>query len=502
MLDTLDPKWDPRQPQPEDYEGRMNPQTLDTQQGEGISIEIDQRLTTKGTVGDTFRIFTEDITNNSASAPNREHWGNPDDIDEIVVYTDGSATGNGSATAEAGSGIWFGVDNIRNRSIKVPKELRPSNQVAELLAVKEAVEICPPAAPLHIKTDSMYTINALTKSMQKAEDTGFHLMDNGDVVRLTITKVRNRRARTRLTWVKGHAGIEGNEEADKLADIGRTKQDPDIIDSQVDPALRLPGAKLKAMTQSIAYKIIRKKKMMAERYEDALERRATRKNIERAVEATRDNETGHTATEGKIWKSTRHTDFSRSVRYFLWMLIHDGYKVGNHWTKIPGHEEKASCAHCGDHITENMEHILFECEAQGQKTVWELANELWMMKTSTPLNVSIADLMACGTVSKGNEGTSRLFRILVSESAHLIWRIRCERVIQEKDEATIPEIRNRWINKMNTRLLLDCKLSNEAKYGTKHIKASLVRKTCTSVTTAITRFSPRGVPTGYPQTSC
>lgn len=36
-----------------------------------------------------------------------------------------------------------------------------------------------------------------------------------------------------------------------------------------------------------------------------------------------------------IWKSIRHKDFSMSVRYFLWMIIHDGYKVGHYWDNIP-----------------------------------------------------------------------------------------------------------------------------------------------------------------------
>jgi hypothetical protein len=50
--------------------------------------------------------------------------------------------------------------------------------------------------------------------------------------------------------VKGHSGIEGNEEADKLA--GKEAEQPlpeGEIDYSVPPRLTLSGAELKYMTQ-------------------------------------------------------------------------------------------------------------------------------------------------------------------------------------------------------------------------------------------------------------
>ncbi|CAK5265932.1 unnamed protein product [Mycena citricolor] len=348
MLDSLDEKWDPRKRQPEDYEHKMTPK--ETEAAGERTIDIDQRVTTTGNIADVFRIFTEEETNHSRTAPSREHAENPDkETIELEAYTDGSATKNGREGTEAGAGIYFEDDDRENKAIKVPNELGPSNQIAEMLAIKETIEICPPGAPIHIKTDSMYCVNGLTKSLQKWEDQGFFLAANGDLAKLTITKIRNRRARTRLTWVKGHAGIHGNEEADKLANEGRQKSQPDIIDTQVDRSLILPGAKLRAMTQLVAYKIIRKLKMKNDKYQDALDRRATRRNIEIAQQATEEegNDPKGAATEAQIWAAIQHKDFSRSIRYFTWMLIHDGYKVGTHWSRIPGHEEKAHCKHCG-----------------------------------------------------------------------------------------------------------------------------------------------------------
>ncbi|KAI9569484.1 hypothetical protein HD554DRAFT_2020557, partial [Boletus coccyginus] len=47
-------------------------------------------------------------------------------------------------------------------------------------------------------------------------------------------------------------------------------------------------------------------------------------------------------------------------------------------------------------------------------------------------------------------------RILISESAHLIWVIRREKVISERTH-TIKEIETRWLDKMNSRLNIDCR---------------------------------------------
>ncbi|KAJ7838234.1 hypothetical protein B0H14DRAFT_2361853, partial [Mycena olivaceomarginata] len=92
---------------------------------------------------------------------------------------------------------------------------------------------------------------------------------------------------------------------------------------------------------------------------------------------------------------------------------------------------------------ESMQHILTQCDAPGQEIVWDLASELWRMKTGEDLRPALSQIMTCGPISKKDEGTSRLFRIVVSESAHLIWRLRNEQLIQEQEDVTTPEIQNR-----------------------------------------------------------
>ncbi|KAJ7448882.1 hypothetical protein B0H11DRAFT_1743994, partial [Mycena galericulata] len=174
-----------------------------------------------------------------------------------------------------------------------------------------------------------------------------------------------------------------------------------------------------------------------------------------------------------------HKDLGRSIKFFLWMLIHDGYKVGKHSEKIPGHEEKATCEKCGTcGVTETMEHILTECE-ENEQQIWDLASELCMKRTGSQLRPLIGEIMDCGSIKRGSKpgatdkGTSRLYRILVLESTHLIWRLRNEHRIQGKDPASVREMQLRWTRMINMRLDLDCQMTNKWRYE----KKALVLKT-------------------------
>ncbi|KAJ7940041.1 hypothetical protein B0H13DRAFT_1586764, partial [Mycena leptocephala] len=70
-----------------------------------------------------------------------------------------------------------------------------------------------------------------------------------------------------------------------------------------------------------------------------------------------------------------------------------------------------------------------------------------------------------------------LIKNLVGSSAHLIWRIRNERVIQQTGSAPLAKIRNRWLKTINNRLAIDCAMTDKFKYEKKVLSISLVKRT-------------------------
>ncbi|KAJ7763816.1 hypothetical protein B0H16DRAFT_1311066 [Mycena metata] len=157
MVDSLLPKWNPMLPQPEDWEAGFN---VDAPQDPEAKV-FNPKVTTYGTLADTFRIFTERIDGGDV-APDNKPDSEPDE-EEIIAHTDGSANNNGRDEVTAGSGVFFGQGDIRNIAVRVPVELNPSNQVAEILAIKQACETCPIDIPLTIISDSRYSIDGLTR---------------------------------------------------------------------------------------------------------------------------------------------------------------------------------------------------------------------------------------------------------------------------------------------------------------------------------------------------
>ncbi|THU77988.1 hypothetical protein K435DRAFT_597321, partial [Dendrothele bispora CBS 962.96] len=137
LLDTLPEKWDPRAEQPEDHEYDLN-----NLQKERDEENFNYHLSTTGNISDIFRIFTDPDHKPINKVPTRKVViANPRELS--VVATDGSCIDNGQDTAIAGAGVFFGINDPKNQSIKIPKisgdtALTQSNQNAELLATKVA----------------------------------------------------------------------------------------------------------------------------------------------------------------------------------------------------------------------------------------------------------------------------------------------------------------------------------------------------------------------------
>ncbi|KAJ8582663.1 hypothetical protein M405DRAFT_749915, partial [Rhizopogon salebrosus TDB-379] len=119
---------------------------------------------------------------------------------------------------------------------------------------------------------------------------------------------------------------------------------------------------------------------------------------------------------------------------------------------------------------ESMEHILTECANTTNATIWRLARQIWPAKYGEWPTISLGIILGCGAIhiphtpddtnpnDKKEEsmkrGALRLLRIIISESAYLIWALRCERVFQGTSH-TPENVTKRWLHVLLKRLQLD-----------------------------------------------
>ena len=422
----------------------------------------------------SIRIFTEreslmEVTNL------RGVGDEPQVEDELVVYTDGSCVGNGTAEARAGCGVWYGANDPRNMAIRVPGE-KQSNQVGELLAILHAIKSTPGAQPLKICSDSRFAIDGLTKHAPGWEEDWMQVK-HGALFKCATAWLRARTGKTTLKWVKGHAGVEGNEGADRLAAVG-VEMDP----GQGEIDLRIPAntvatrAELPRVTQSMIYR------HMVD--QGCIQRVRTRTSLEKIKTAVRES-FNETPTEEAIWRSMRHKDITRKVRDFLWKHAQGVYRLGAFWSHILGYEDRAECPLC--HTEDTLEHIVAECESTEKKVVWSLTNRLWNRRYDGDLPRAEGAVLGGGlAMYRTDEGRpdaakNRLYRVLVTEAAHLIWVLRCERRIKGGDDPgnyhTEAAVSRRWHRRMNERMQIDCLLTNAFLYEGRALKTRTVYNT-------------------------
>ncbi len=460
MIGTLPAKWNPSAGQPEDYEGPVMVRAQKEQQEDG-NVLFDRRVTTHGDIGHAFRIFTdkEPVVNGPVDLRIDE------DGTSVVLATDGSCLHNGERRAQAGAGVYAEHDHGLNRSIRLPDDLEQSNQTGEIAATLVATRLVDERTRVVQETDSQTTMDSLTKWRQKHEDTGYLFQKNAYLTRVTIAALRGRKAHTLFKWVKGHSGHSRNEAADELAGLGAGRGVGDDLDRTINPMLKVTGAKLQAMTQRLAYRAIRNRKDA-----NVKSRPRTDANMNRiltGIEAVY----GAQLREENIWLSLRTRHVLRPVSQYMWMAIHDGYMLGTHWLRPNMSAEmqtRAVCSVCGE--CETMSHIVLECRAVGQELIWALLKETWRLTKATWHEPCWGTVFGAACAVIMNETGTRmkaleeLWCILCTEALHLIWKLRCERVIQKEGvQFSDNEITNRYYAAMDSRLNLDRRTAARAR---------------------------------------
>ncbi len=153
---------------------------------------------------------------------------------KIKAYTDGACSGN---PGPGGWGVYLVAENSMGEILKEEtlygKNNKTTNQIMELTAAIKALECLKQKnVDITIFTDSKYVVDGITKWI-------FGWIKNNWV---TASKkpVANRSSWEKLfnltknqniewVWVKGHAGVPGNEKADSLAVKGREEASNNLI---------------------------------------------------------------------------------------------------------------------------------------------------------------------------------------------------------------------------------------------------------------------------------
>ncbi len=154
--------------------------------------------------------------------------------------------------------------------------------------------------------------------------------------------------------------------------------------------------------------------------------------------------------------------------------MHGTQKIGDFWSHIRGYDARQHCNVCGD--TESMAHILTQCESAPVQLIWTLARSYWPHDHIRWPEISLGTILGCGTItapppqnddteySRTARGSTRLLQILISESAHLIWVLRCERAMHWQNKShTAQEARARWLRQINIRLTDDKIIATKVK---------------------------------------
>ncbi|HEY3738039.1 MAG TPA: ribonuclease HI [Jatrophihabitans sp.] len=146
--------------------------------------------------------------------------------DDVLIYTDGACKGN---PGPGGWGVWLrwsSQDGGEHAKELSGGEAHTTNQRMELTAATEALRALKRPCDVVLYTDSKYVLDGITKWIHGWKKNGWKTSGKQPVKNDDLWKALDEAAaphRIDWRWVKGHAGDEGNERADALANEGVLK---------------------------------------------------------------------------------------------------------------------------------------------------------------------------------------------------------------------------------------------------------------------------------------
>ncbi len=143
---------------------------------------------------------------------------NSEKMTEVEIYTDGACRGN---PGPGGWGVWM-VSGPHEKEL-FGGESNTTNNRMELTAVISALRALKRPCRVVLHTDSQYVQKGISEWIVGWKARGWRTADKKPVKNADLWQELDearRRHDIQWRWVKGHAGHEGNERADRLANKG------------------------------------------------------------------------------------------------------------------------------------------------------------------------------------------------------------------------------------------------------------------------------------------
>ncbi len=139
-------------------------------------------------------------------------------MDKVEIFTDGACKGN---PGPGGWGAWL-VNGDHEKEM-FGGELNTTNNRMELRAVIEALTALKRPCDIIVHTDSQYVQKGISEWIHGWKARGWKTASREPVKNADLWKALDSAQamhKIEWRWVKGHAGHEGNERADRLANRG------------------------------------------------------------------------------------------------------------------------------------------------------------------------------------------------------------------------------------------------------------------------------------------
>ncbi|KAJ7052456.1 hypothetical protein C8F01DRAFT_1221839 [Mycena amicta] len=388
-----------------------------------------------------------------------------EDASDLTLYIAGTSEVDCDGEYRAAGGIWINNDHPKNVGVCVPDGhiTRTSGTLAAMLY---AIQSTANSTPMNFVLDSKDMVKKLTLGLPTLEANGYTGDQDKKLLRVIVAALRTRA--NNMDSID-QAMIKHAIEVAQTAFTDPTENyfiDGGDLHLDVPIQYQIQGSTFyAALLERLPYPERMKTTIMLDITCFAVHAQGTK-----------------IPTDEEIWLSTRSQDFLPSIQDFMWKTIHQTYKIGEQWLHIPSFEHWANCPTC--HLPDSMAHALLECSAPGSHEVWALCKQLWELKTLEMPMVSLGLIVGIGLCHVKDEngkrlkGAERLLRILVSESAFIIWKLRCEQLMSP---GGLPhskmEVHNYWVAQMNKRLKLDQLASDASRFGAQATDKQVVLQT-------------------------